>query len=345
MSWHFSAALAAEFSEAYSADGELSSPSSLPPTAGESSCNDKTTESSSHSQFGTISKLSTGDRGLDAWISSLEGSRAKTSVRPEKAPGSTEPSQDSGARWQGSFAKWDRAMCSWRIPQSLLPEDFSVFSGTWPRWGMMRDAECWELKTPSGLLAIRSWITSESASGFWRRMPTPTVQDAHGRDRHNQKDGSVILSLLEECRRLPTPTSSMMTIQDMEQSAFADNDLNRPKYSECLRLQTPVADDAVARTQGKINSRGEPKLSAQVKRMPTATARDYRTGDKPDSPRARAKQSGDWHSPNLNDVAAPGGQLNPDWTEWLQGFPIGWSALEPLAIARFLEWLDSHGRF
>ena len=35
--------------------------------------------------------------------------------------------------------------------------------------------------------------------------------------------------------------------------------------------QTPVADDAVNREAGKINSRGEPKLSAQVKLWPTIT--------------------------------------------------------------------------
>lgn len=38
--------------------------------------------------------------------------------------------------------------------------------------------------------------------------------------------------------------------------------------------QTPVADDAVDRKEGKRNSRGEPKLSAQVKLWPTPRAND-----------------------------------------------------------------------
>ncbi len=37
-------------------------------------------------------------------------------------------------------------------------------------------------------------------------------------------------------------------------------------------------DDAVQRRKGKVNSRGEPKLSAQVKLWPTPTARDWRSG-------------------------------------------------------------------
>ena len=38
-----------------------------------------------------------------------------------------------------------------------------------------------------------------------------------------------------------------------------------------------------------------------------------------------------------------GGHLNPDWIEWLMGWPIGWTALKPLETDRFRLWL--HGRF
>lgn len=31
--------------------------------------------------------------------------------------------------------------------------------------------------------------------------------------------------------------------------------------------------------------------------------------------------------------------------EWMMGWPIGWTALEPLETARFQEWLRWHGRF
>lgn len=36
-------------------------------------------------------------------------------------------------------------------------------------------------------------MVNGTALGMW---PTPTAQDANGRDRHNQRDGSVRLSLL-----------------------------------------------------------------------------------------------------------------------------------------------------
>ena len=37
------------------------------------------------------------------------------------------------------------------------------------------------------------------------------------------------------------------------------------------------------------------------------------------------------------------GRLNPTWVEWLMGWPIGWTALQPLAMDRFREWQRQHG--
>jgi hypothetical protein len=49
----------------------------------------------------------------------------------------------------------------------------------------------------------------------------------------------------------------------------------------------------------------------------------------------------------LNTAVSPGGgmggQLNPNWIEWLMGWPIGWTASAPLATGKFQEWLLSHG--
>ncbi len=36
--------------------------------------------------------------------------------------------------------------------------------------------------------------------------------------------------------------------------------------------------------------------------------------------------------------------LNPAWVEWLMGWPIGWTDLEPLVMAKFRLWLRLHGK-
>lgn len=36
--------------------------------------------------------------------------------------------------------------------------------------------------------------------------------------------------------------------------------------------------------------------------------------------------------------AGNGGQLNPDWTEWLMDWPIGWTDLKPMSKEAFEDW-------
>jgi hypothetical protein len=35
--------------------------------------------------------------------------------------------------------------------------------------------------------------------------------------------------------------------------------------------------------------------------------------------------------------------LNPEWVEWLMGWPEGWTDLRPLATDKFQQWLRAHG--
>jgi hypothetical protein len=93
--------------------------------------------------------------------------------------------------------------------------------------------------------------------------------------------------------------------------------------------QTPVADDSVNRTAGKFNSRGEAKLSAQVKMWPTPAARDYKGQNSVTTMTRKLKEGRRAQQGQLpNAVAMIGdiGQLNPTWVEWLMGFPIGFTA-------------------
>jgi hypothetical protein len=39
------------------------------------------------------------------------------------------------------------------------------------------------------------------------------------------------------------------------------------------------------------------------------------------------------------------GPLNPEFPSWLMGWPIGWTNLMPLAMDKFREWQQQHGKF
>lgn len=52
-------------------------------------------------------------------------------------------------------------------------------------------------------------------------------------------------------------------------------------------------------------------------------------------------------SPGLGTLAAAGvlgrrGRLNPAFVEWLMGWPIGWTALNPLEMGKFRLWRQQH---
>jgi DNA (cytosine-5)-methyltransferase 1 len=59
--------------------------------------------------------------------------------------------------------------------------------------------------------------------------------------------------------------------------------------------------------------------------------------------------SGSWdllkkNLPNMEEVRGMGGgKLNPMWTEWLMGWPLGWTDLKPLETDKFRLWQQQHG--
>ena len=165
MSWHYLQGQEEVSSEAICWDGERFAPSNGRSTLGGYCLPVNETESCLDSQSGTTFKPLTENHGEAAWMSSQEDSHVKTSAQPERAQESTAKGQECGDTWLASFAKLDRDSCLWKTPHCLPVEGLDGFSETWPRWGMMRDGECWELVTP-----VRR--TSVNEFGFW---PTPCL--------------------------------------------------------------------------------------------------------------------------------------------------------------------------
>lgn len=73
--------------------------------------------------------------------------------------------------------------------------------------------------------------------------------------------------------------------------------------------------------------------------IPTPTVDDADNSSLPPSQITRGNLPGHL----LREGVASGGQLNPEWVEWLMGWVIGWTGLEALAMDRFQLWLRKHG--
>lgn len=127
------------------------------------------------------------------------------------------------------------------------------------------------------------------------------------------------------------------------------------KENESGYWRTPQASEA---THGGPNARdksGHYHLSAQVvhglkktrqkMKYPTVSTEDHKT----DGPKVMSRmntpemKTSDQRLRNFVGANQTDGALNPDWVDWLMGFPIGWTELKPLETRRFLMWRQVHG--
>lgn len=249
MSFIYSRALVEEFSQANCLDIGPSVPSNASPTHRPCLWHDKTMESFHLSRFGMTCKPLKASRGAELLTWWRAGSPVKTLVLQEKAQALTANEAVCGRIWPASLAKYDPDTSLWRTAQYSLLGGLDEFSETWPRWGLMRDGECWELPALAP-------TTSESASGL---LPTPTAIDS-GSGRFNTSPGS-------SNRR---PTLALMARKGL----------------------WPTTVISTGGATSEMN-----------------------------------------------------GPLNPDWVEWLMGWPIGHTALKPLGTAKYLEWQRQHSKY
>lgn len=130
------------------------------------------------------------------WISSAEGSPAKTCPMPEMGRASSkEPDPAFGSSSPEWFASYDRGSWWSRTLGLFSLGGSESFSATWPRRGMMRNGVAYVLPTSGRRI-------SESASSWW---PTPTLCGNHNRKGASPTSGD---GLATAAGRWATPTAS-----------------------------------------------------------------------------------------------------------------------------------------
>lgn len=170
MSWLFSRALVAAYSEDTCSAGAPSAPSNTNPTPQAYCAPDKMTAFSRLSRFGMTFAPLTEDRGAALLMLFQAAFRARTSAPPEVARESTARAADSGAKWHESSVKYCLASSSWKTHRSLWEEALPWSSVILPRWGMTRNGLV--LQHPTSERPI-----SATGSGLW---PTPTANNFEG---------------------------------------------------------------------------------------------------------------------------------------------------------------------
>jgi hypothetical protein len=335
MSWLFSQALAVEYSADTSLAGEqcaLWSETHTPPV---SWLPGRTTDACRLSRSGMMYAPLTEGHGEAVLMSFLEAFPARTLAQPEGERGSQGQGLVCGRKWRELSVKYDRDSSGWKTHQCLFPEVLPWSSVTLPKWGMMRDGVLWERTMPARLtrgIGVGSWPTPNQRD--WKDSgPTQGNRKSPnlGTMVHRPPLGSNVNAAMTggatstECtptnasaRRLtngsptpmgafPTPTASMMTAADMEQARYAGNKGgNRPSYQEAKQTwPTPSSNNGTGGCTGLAGGSGNRK---KLYRM-----------------------LGETEGKKMGSQA-----LNPNWVEWLMGWPLCWTTLGNMPK----EWID-----
>ena len=232
----------------------------------------------------------------------------------------------SGRSLPSALAWYDREASSWKTYQGLLmePTHTSLLSlETWPESGTTRDGALYPLPP----LAPR---TSVGAGGV---LPTPQTTDAEPgggppNKRANTKRWGGVNSLGQMAKQDLWPTPDASVANDGE------------------HLDTWLARrERVKKTARNGNGMGIPlTIAVQLNEQlmwRTPYMGSNRRGTVAKAAIVNALQQGErpYGTVFLSDQV--GGKLNPRWTEWLMGLPIGWTSLEQLGTASYQRWWRS----
>ena len=260
---------------------------------------------------------STGDLLLEKWITSLPDSLANPGVSPESKK-EQKMKDGFGTTLKESFAKFDHASYSWKTSQASLMGELTPFLGIWPQSGSMLNGVC------SKRQKLVQDIT-ETVSFSLDIVPTPTTDCAQNRSGKYSQGGT---SLALHVMNFPTPT-----LAESKNSPYQTS--NGKRYPTLLghvqMFPTPTAQEAQKAWKFAKGQMGQ-SLSAMSNRgelFNTPTTRDGANSTLPPSHANWDSLTGDMI--RLGE-ARPGGVLNPEWVEWLMGWPIGWTDLERVVM-------------
>lgn len=222
----------------------------------------------------------------DAWIQYMQDSLARISASPAMVKASKEIKAGCGPRSSGLLMYYDPKSSSLKTAQQSLIEDSTECYQTLPRWGTMQNGSVYPL-------AQSVQITGGTGGGAWQ---TPVADDAVNRakgkvnsrgelklsaqvmvptpDCQGHRDGTKLrkdnnlseggrhgVSLHHYVAMWPTPTSSMMTVGDLEQARYSGSDPRRPSYQDANKWPTPTARKRLGPSQERRN---EPGLAVAV---------------------------------------------------------------------------------
>ena len=311
MSWHYSLALVEEFSER----GLLVTASSVRlktnRTASRSCFGDKRTGRSTPSQSGMTFDHLMVNLGMAASMSCLLDSPANPSPKQDSNEEKT-TTETFGLIQRESLARYDQELSSWRTHPDCFGSTEPLSSVTLPAWGMIVSTELYQREKPERDI-------SGSDGGAW---PTPTVNT-----RPNEGNVRLLRKQVLEGDLTEAEATSMLN----GKSPFS-------AQGAVPAWPTPTATERSGTNPNTGRGAGLWKVVKDIA-WPTPTASDRKGGGKG----SIRKDTGKRREDRLDHLLEPGqqGKLSPDWVEYLMGWPVGWTSLDPLPEGTMEAWETS----
>tara|TARA_R100000808_G_scaffold1576_1_gene7038 strand:- start:2199 stop:3098 length:900 start_codon:yes stop_codon:yes gene_type:complete len=282
-------------------------------------------------QSGLTSKPSTASRGVALWIASLAATRASHSPTRAVEKGRTIP-DTSGPISGESFLKSNHDSASLKTWLDTFRLVLNQYGETFAIWAT-------RLKQDSLRRQKLAPHISGSGSLSWR---TPTDESKHGGTSNpiDIKRKGQTVHLGDQASHWPTPTKSD------DGGKVTVNSLQSGLIGTASKWRTPMARGW--KDGADLKEKPVMTLGRQTQNWGTPTGRDANEGYNPKLGRDGTQdgllgRQAPQHTMPGQKFYASKRALNPRFVEWLMGFPIGWTDLQPLETLSFQRWQQQHG--
>jgi len=286
-------------------------------------------------QSGMMRRHLTESPGVESWILLLQDSRVNHSHL--QAKGWERMIRGICGRIPfASLKKQDQNGVSWKMSQPSLGLISDKFLLTWPKSGMILDGHAYRLP-------LLERLTVEKGSGLFPTVnlfPTPMAMD-DGK-RHSG------YGFLSKKILYPTATASDQ-IPRKGFGFFKYRGIDLATAAKIFPTPTVFGCQIDQSKSRKISSNHMSGISKDGRKWGTTLLTTVKLMQNYPTPRASNPSKG---SPSYGETfqekvknyeginhSLKEGRLNPDWVEWLMGWPIGWTnSKKPLTEKKYKKW-------
>ena len=261
---------------------------------------------------GATLEPSTASRGVESWISSLADIRASRSAPPESVLERTMLAT-YGQRSLESLKRRNAASSSSRMSQVISHWDSPKFSEIWKEWVSDIRQACLRRRKSAQVIDANECLFSVSETSEWATPRTITGgAESQQRKQELGRKRSGGGDLQAQTQAWPTPCST-------DHCGSAKLGQRRGQLSEATEVNFQISHQAQeTSTHGEESSSNIPNWPQRSQNWQTPAACDGEGGTLEIREGANGKYK-------LGDQVGSRKRLNPIFTEWMMGWPLGWT--------------------